>query len=96
MAEFKASILDYLGKHDNGILCRVAIVLEDQKYFEGVFFYTDKYLIITVDKELEETYFKCPIEEWESYEPLMQYLINQVVPWGEMINSCDPVEVPNS
>jgi len=94
MANFKASILDYLGKHEEGIMCRVSIVV-DETYFEGIFYYTDKYLIITVDKELEENFFKCPIEQWESYEPLMQYLINQVVPWTEMINSCDPIDTSN-
>ena len=92
MADFKASILDYLGKYENGIMARVSIVIDD-KYFEGIFYYTDTYLVLTVEKELEENIFHCPIEEWENYEPLMQYLINRVVPWSEMINSCDPISM---
>lgn len=95
MANFKASVLDYMGKHENGIMTRVSIVI-DESYFEGIFFYTNNYLVLTVDKELEENVLQCKIEEWESYEPLMQYLINNVVPWTEMINSCDPIEIPKT
>lgn len=89
--KFKAAILDYMGKYDNGIMVKVSITV-DSDYFEGIFFYNENQCLITVEEELETNYFGGPIEDWEDYVPLMQYLINHVVPWTEMINNIDPIE----
>ena len=91
---FKASILDYLGKFEGGIMVKVAIVI-DENYFEAIFYYTEERCLITVDEELEEKYFGGIIEQWSEYKNLMKYLINHVVPWKEMFNSIDDVKIPN-
>lgn len=85
--KIKVSILDYLGKVEEGILVLISLVYLD-KYYEGMFFYTDERILINVDEKLEEV-IECKIEEYEEYTDILRFLIKGVVPWGEMVTRLD-------
>jgi len=51
--EIKVSILDYLGKIEEGILVLVSFVLKE-KYYEGMFVYKNDQILLTVDDALEQ------------------------------------------
>lgn len=88
--EMKIDIIDYLGKHEDGILTLISIGYNDN-YYEGVFFYTTDMLALTPDEKLEEE-LGCVIEEWSGYNELMFNIINKVVPYNEMINIVNDFE----
>lgn len=88
--EIKASILDYIGKIDKGILVLVSLVFEN-KYYEGMFFYTDEHILINVDDNLEEA-IGCKIENHKEYADILRFLIKNVVPWSEMLSRIDDVD----
>jgi hypothetical protein len=77
------SILDYLGKYEEGVLVLVGLLYEE-KFYESMFYYTSDKMIITIDSELEKKIGK--IELHEKYTELMEYLINKVQPYEEIIN----------
>ena len=74
-------VLDYLGKHEDGILVLVSLGYEGEYYEEAL-------LVLTVDEKLEQK-LECPIEDWSGYQKLMYDLIRKVVPYEEMINRID-------
>ena len=80
-------ILDYLGKHEDGILALVSLGYEGE-YYEATFYYKEALLVLTVDEKLEQK-LECPIEDWSGYQKLMYDLIRKVVPYDEMINRID-------
>ena len=77
-------ILDYIGKHENGILTLISLGYEDE-YYEAVFYYQEQMLALTPEESLEEK-LGCKIEEWDGYANLMLEIVNKVVPYKEMIN----------
>ncbi len=88
--EIKASILDYLGKIESGILVLVSLMYNG-KCYEGMFFYTDEQIHITVDDQMEEA-MGCDIKNHKEYTDILRFLIKNVVPWSEMINRIDDVD----
>jgi len=88
--EIKASILDYLGKIESGILVLVSLMYNG-KCYEGMFFYTDERIHITVDDQLEEA-MGCDIKSHKEYTDILRFLIKSVVPWSEMINRIDELD----
>lgn len=89
--EIKVSILDYLGKIEKGILVLASFVYKN-KYYEGMFFYTDDQILLNVDESLEEA-IGCKIEEYVDYKEILRYLIRNVVPWSEMITRIDDLDL---
>lgn len=83
-------IIDYLGKHEGGILTLISIGYEGE-YYEATFYYTKEMLALTPDEKLEEK-LGCVIEDWEGYNEVMFTIIDKVVPYDEMINIVNEFE----
>lgn len=78
-----ASVLDYLGKYEGGILVSVGLVYENT-FYNSIFYYTSDKMIISIDDDLATKIGE--IEFSEDYIPLMESIINMVEPYEEMIN----------
>ena len=85
----KTSILEYIGKYNNGILVSVGLNF-DSKYFEGIFYYTKDQVFINVDSKLEEL-IKCHIEEHPDYILIMEDIIRKVEPFDKTYDSLNEV-----
>jgi hypothetical protein len=83
----KVDIIDYLGKHDGGIIVSISIEMGGD-YYDANFFYKEELLAISVEEKLEEK-LGGPIEDWEGYDALMLYIVGKVVPYEELINRID-------
>lgn len=77
-------IVDYLGKHDNGVIVLISLGYNNT-FYEATFFYTKEILALTPEDSLEEK-IGCDIEDWEGYQELMIEIIKKVVPYEEIIN----------
>ena len=89
--EIKSSILDYLGKFDGGIMVLIALSV-DSEYYEGVFFYNEDSIVFSVDERLEQK-IGSKIEQWTGYPDLLRGILKNVVPYKEMINRIDEVDL---
>jgi hypothetical protein len=81
---FKINIIDYLGKHENGVIVLINIEYEEI-FYEASFYYTDSLIALTVDESLEKK-IGCDIEDWENYNRLVSDILNKIVPYEEIIN----------
>lgn len=86
----KASILEYLGKWEGGILVQLSLEWEGN-FYEGIFYYTQDQMIITPDDNLLKK-LNGPIELWEGYLPLMEEIINLVEPYEDIYEDLDEIE----
>lgn len=86
-----ASILDYLGKFEGGILVSIGLMVEGN-FYNGIFYYTSDKMIVTVDDNFTETF--GDIDELDSYLPLMESIINMVDPYEKIISELKDYE-PN-
>jgi hypothetical protein len=84
MKKMTIDIVDYLGKHENGVIVLISLGY-DNSFYEATFFYTKEILALTPEDSLEEK-LECDIEDWEGYEELMIDIIKKVVPYEEIIN----------
>jgi hypothetical protein len=80
-------ILDYIGKHDDGIFVLLSLGYEEQ-YYEATFYYKDTFIVLTVDESLEEK-LGCEIEDWDGYGEVMYDIVKKVTPYEEMIKNID-------
>jgi hypothetical protein len=85
----KPSILDYLGKYENGILVSVGLMYEGN-FYNGIFYYTVDKMIITPDDNFTETVGE--IELLEDYLELMETIINMVEPYENIIGDLKDYE----
>lgn len=85
-----ASVLDYLGKYEGGILVSVGLVYENT-FYNSIFYYTSDKMIINVDDELSEKIGN--IETMDDYIPLMESIINMVEPYDKIINQVKDYDV---
>ena len=79
----KASVIDYLGKYEGGILVSISIMFEGN-YYDSIFFYTSNQMIITIDDSLKEVIGE--IEFRDDYIPLMESIIKNVEPYETVID----------
>lgn len=86
-SEISIDIVDYLGKHEGGVIALLSLG-HDNKFYEATFFYTEKLLVLTPDDKLEKK-LGCEIEDWDGYRELMINIINKIVPYDEIINIID-------
>lgn len=77
-----ASVLDYLGKYEGGILVSVGLMHENQ-FHNAIFYYTENKMIINIDDSLKNII--GDIELTEHYIPLMESIINMVEPYEIVI-----------
>ncbi len=90
MNKFQVSILEYLGKLENGIMVLLSVVY-NEKYYEATYFYTDEQLVLTVSEELEND-LEHKITEDDEYKSLISIIIKKVVPYNEMYNRLDEID----
>jgi len=89
--EIKISILDYLGKLEKCVFVLISLVYKD-KYYEGIFIYDDVDCHLTVDSNLENE-LGVKIKNYSEYEKLINELKKSVVPWEEIINMTDDLDL---
>lgn len=80
----KIDILEYLGKHDGGVIVMLTIFY-DNEYYDATFFYNKDFLALTPDESFEQK-IGCQIEDWEKYIDLVYLIIDKIVPYEEIIN----------
>jgi len=86
---FNISILEYLGKLENGILVMISIIYDDV-YYEGTFFYNDSDILLTFPDDLES--IVGDITKHKEYVSILKDLLNRVVPYNEMFDRLDNVD----
>jgi hypothetical protein len=88
--KIKTSILDYLGKFENGILVSVGLTI-DKEFYNSIFYYTkDKMILNTDDKFLKKW---GEIEELDGYFDLMKEIINKVEDYNTIINKLEEYKI---
>ena len=88
--KIKASILDYIGKYEGGILTSVGLMLEGE-FYDAIFYYTKNKMIITINEDMRNKI--GDIELHEDYVPLMESIINKVDPYEEMVNKLNDIKM---
>ena len=86
-----ASIIDYIGKYETGVLVSVGLMYEGQ-FYGGILFYTDNQMNINVEDSLTEK-LGYPIEEHEEYLDILKYLIENVSPHEKIINQLEEINL---
>lgn len=86
-----ADIVDYLGKYDNGVLVLLSLNCNNS-FTESTLYYSDKILVLTVDESVEKE-IGSVIELWSGYRELLISILKRVVPYNEIINRLDDIDV---
>lgn len=84
-----ASVLDYLGKFEGGIVTSISLMYNDN-FYNAIFYYTENKMIINIDDNLKQQIGE--IEETEHYVSLMQSIINMVAPYETIIDELKDIE----
>jgi hypothetical protein len=88
--EIKASILDYLGKYENGILVSVGLMYKE-KFYNSIFYYTENQMIINVEEKMTKD-MGYEIEQHKDYLPLLKSIIEKCEPFEEVIEQLDEIK----
>lgn len=86
---FDVSILEYLGRIDDGVLVCLSIIYKDN-YFESTFFYTKDGYIFTCSEELE-SFLNMKIKEHQEYDKLINQIYSKVLPFDEIYHRLNVV-----
>ena len=86
--DFQFSVVEYLGKLENGVLVIIGINYK-KGYFEGTFFYTDKDMVFTISDDLKSVVGE--IKDHPQYLEFIRKILRLVVPYNEIYNSIDQV-----
>lgn len=89
MNNFDVSVIDYLGKFENGVLVLIAITFDNQ-YFDATFFYTKEELVLTISDEMEE--IVGDIKEHPNYKDLILLTLKKVLPYHDIADRIDDVD----
>jgi hypothetical protein len=89
MNDFQFSVLEYMGRLENGVLVILTIIYK-KRYFEGTFFYTDQDMVFTISEELQE--IVGDIKSHPNYIDMIKKILKMVVPYSEIYNQLDPVD----
>jgi len=89
MNNFDVSVIDYLGKFQNGVLVLIAITLDSQ-YFDATFFYTKEEIVLTISDEMEEVVGN--IKEHPNYKDLLLIILKKVLPYHDIADRIDDVD----
>ncbi len=90
MEIIKADIVDYLGKYENGVIVLLSLFYKDS-FSEATLYYSSENLVFTVDPEIEKDLGQ--IELWEGYRDLMESILKRVVPYNEIYNRLDDIDL---
>jgi hypothetical protein len=88
--EITASILDYLGKYEGGILVSVGLMY-NQKFYNSIFYYTSNRMIINVEEKMTQD-MKYEIEEHKDYLLLLKSIISMCDPHEILINQLEEIK----
>lgn len=88
--EITASILDYLGKYEGGILVSVGLMY-NQKFYNSIFYYTSNKMIINVEEKMTQD-MNCEIEEHKDYLSLLKSIISMCDPHENLINQLEEIK----
>ena len=86
----KFDIIEYFGKIDNGVLVIISLNYNGVHY-DSTFYYKKNFVAITIDEKLEELI--GVIEEWDGYNELILSIMSKVIPYDEIINRLDVLDV---
>ncbi len=89
MDKIEPSILEYLGKFEQGILVLISLTV-GKEYYEGTFYYDTENIVLTVSEEMENKY--GDIKKNPQYQSVLRSILGKVVPFKDMINRVDPVD----
>lgn len=78
-------IIEYMGQVDGGIFVLLSLNYRG-KFFEGIFYYKEHKVALTIEKTLENL-LGCKIEDYEDYKNLMLSIISKVLPYDEAKNT---------
>jgi len=90
MDKFNMSILEYLGRLEDGVLVLLSIIYEDV-YYEATYFYTSAKIVLTVDDSLTEK-LGYNITEDKEYPTLISNIINKVVSYDKIYSKIHEVD----
>lgn len=85
-----ASIIDYIGKYEGGILVSVGLMYESE-YYDAIFYYTADQMIINVDEKLE-TKLGYSIEQYDRYYEVLESIIKNVDPYELVYDKLEEVK----
>jgi hypothetical protein len=88
--EITASILDYLGKYENGILVSVGLMYKE-KFYNSIFYYTENQMIINVEEKMTKD-MGYEIEQHKDYLQLLKSIIEKCEPFEEVIEQLDEIK----
>lgn len=80
----KIDILEYLGKHEDGVIVLLSIFYEEE-YYDATFFYNNEFIALTPEERLEQK-IDSDVEDWAKYEEIVYLILNKVVPYDDIIN----------
>ena len=83
------TISSYLGRLEKGVLVLLSIMYDSESY-EGTYWYTDEYKVLTLDGELDEIIGN--IQEYEDYDNIMEYLRENTSEFEEIFQTLNEVE----
>jgi hypothetical protein len=83
------TIIDYIGKIENGIVVTLGIT-EESEYYDAILVYGEKHFTITFPEERDMGFGSdlttCPI-----YADILNQLSKQLIPYDELVDSIDEV-----
>jgi hypothetical protein len=84
-------VIEYLGKVNEGVIVLISINYND-KYYESTFFYKENLVALTPEENFEKE-IGCQVEDWENYNNLVMMIIKKIVPYEQIINRMDEIEI---
>jgi hypothetical protein len=89
MDDFQISILEYLGKVEDGILVLLSVTYQKQ-YYEATFFYNHQDILLTISEELESLI--GDIKQHKLYPDILRDILKKIVPFQEINERLDKVD----
>lgn len=86
-----ASIIDYLGRYETGVLVSVGLMYEGQ-FYGGILFYTDTQMNINVEESFTEK-LGIQIEQHPEYLDILKYLIENVSPYEKIFDKLQEIDL---
>jgi hypothetical protein len=88
MDKIEPSILEYLGKFEQGILVLISLTV-GKEYYEGTFYYDQENIVLTISEDMEAKY--GDIKKNPQYRAILGTILKKIVPFSEMYNRLDSV-----
>lgn len=89
MDKIEPSILEYLGKFEQGILVLISFTVGSE-YYEGTFYYDEENVVLTISEEMEKKYGE--IKKNSQYPSIIRTILKKIVPFNDMYGRLDPVD----